>query len=131
MRTSKKTTPVKQVCHLAMTEPYRLASKYFPRVFVPCQAVDERWRKLRVDTDEQRKEWLRAKFITTDGKLVRLKFISTLNNGGQYFAEEFEHLCQRMFNMPFVQVQSHWIARLGYLDNYWDMIDLELVDDNA
>lgn len=130
MKQSNK-KPVASVSTLKLEEPYRLVSRYFPRVFVPCNAVDNRWRKVRHNGPEDFDVWIKAKFITTDGKIVRLHHIATWNNNEHNFDALFDEMCKEKFGMPFASVQSQWYARLGYLDGYWDLIDLELVDDNA
>jgi hypothetical protein len=129
-RSEKK--PTEPVSTLRLEEPYRLVSRYFPRVFVPCNAVDNRWRTVRFnDIKTDFDVWIRAKFITTDGKIVRLHHIAPWNNCDHGFDAEFDEMCKEKFGMPFSTVQSQWFARLRYLDGYWDLIDLELVDDNA
>ena len=63
-------------------------------------------------------------YDTADGVKVKLKFIGTWNNKDGLFDEELDKVCQDVLGVPFKTIKSIWIARLGYLDDYWHYVKL-------
>lgn len=65
-----------------------------------------------------------SEYDTADGVKVRMKFIGTWNNKDGLFDEELDKVCQDVLGVPFETIKSIWIARLGYLDDYWHYVKL-------
>lgn len=117
---AKKTRQIKDsVITITLTEPYRLSVKFAPKTLIPVQAVDKRWMSIRPTTSADWKLWLEATFITNDLKKVKVEFISATNNNDGSYDEQFDDLCQELYEMSFAQIKSIWKSRFGYLNNYW------------
>lgn len=103
-------------------ETYRIQAKYAPDVFFPSNAVDERFwkRDWNVNAD--------IRFETLDGKICIPKFISTTNNRDGWADERFDDFCKRKFDIPFCNLRSMWISRLGKIDYYWHWVQLTIVE---
>ena len=101
----------------SVTVEYRIDAKYAPVVFCPSNAIE--------DTFWRREENVDPLFRTADGKVCKPRFLGTTNNRCGDYEEEFDYICERRFNMPFSAVRSIWFARLGWLDDYWHLIELK------
>lgn len=110
-----KPAPVKVV------ETYRIQAKFAPDVFFPSNAVEERFwkRDWNINAD--------IRFETLDGKICIPKFISTTNNRSGEFDGRFDDFCMRKFDVPFCNIRSMWISRLGTIDYYWHWVQLQEV----
>ena len=118
---AKKTQQIKTI---TLTEPYRLNVKFAPKTLIPVQAVDKRWMGIRPTTSADWELCLGATFITNDLKKVKVEFISATNNNDGSYDEQFDSLCQELYEMSFAQIKSIWKSRFGYLDNYWYVVKL-------
>lgn len=119
-----KNKPEKKVVTIALTEPYRISVKFAPETIVPACAIDSRWLSLRPVTEADWELFQNATFVTNDMKRVRLEFVySFCNKDGEY--EDFlERTCQRLYNMPFCQINAIWRSRFLRLDDYWHVVRL-------
>lgn len=63
--------------------------------------------------------------VTNDGIAHKCEFISTWNDVGGVYEDEFESVCQRIYGIPFASIRSMWIGRLGRLDDFWHLIKLD------
>lgn len=63
-----------------------------------------------------------GEYETLDGVKCKVNPIGTWNNKDDYFIEEFDDLCQRLYGCNFAAIRSIWIGRLGHVDDIWDMV---------
>ena len=87
----------------------KIQSKYTERLVMPSNAASE-------DILE-----------TTDGVKCRLKYISTMNNENGNYDELLDDLCREMYDCPFSSIRSIWIARLGSVSDFWNLVEMEKI----
>ena len=66
-----------------------------------------------------------ALFETLDGKRSRPRFVAAWNNEGGEYDGELDDVCRRRFGFPFVNIRSMWNCRLGFVDDYWFLVETE------
>lgn len=66
---------------------------------------------------------------TTDGVKCRLKYISTMNNERGDYNDLLDDFCQDLYGFPFSSIRSIWIARLGSVSDFWNLVEMEKMDD--
>lgn len=107
---------VKQAPAVVPPTYYRIQAKFAPDIFFPSNALEERfW---------ERSGYENVRFTTLDDKNCIPQFISTTNNRDGEYDSNFDDFCQRMFGLPFVNIKSMWISRLGKVDYYWHWVKL-------
>lgn len=89
----------------------KIQSKYTERLVMPSNAASE-------DILE-----------TTDGVKCRLKYISTMNNERGDYNDLLDDFCQEFYGCPFSSIRSIWIARLGSVSDFWNLVEMEKIDD--
>lgn len=89
----------------------KIQSKYTERLVMPSNAVSE-------DMVE-----------TWDGVKCRLKYISTMNNERGDYNDLLDDFCQELYECPFSSIRSIWIARLGSVSDFWNLVEMEKIDD--
>ena len=70
-------------------------------------------------------------FQCSTGENVKIRWVSTFNNEDGWFEEELDSISQRLYNWSFSRVRSSWIARLGRVEGYWDLIKLYKVENDG
>ena len=100
-----------------VTIQYRILARSADYVFCPANAIEDEF--------YHRGQNVIPELVSTDGVIHKPTFIGTWNNTGGVYEDEFEDICQRRYQMPFVSIRSMWIGRLGRLDNYWHLIKLD------
>lgn len=88
-----------------------IQSKYTERLVMPSNAASE-------DIVE-----------TLDGVKCRLKYISTMNNERGDYNDLLDDFCQELYGCPFSSIRSIWIARLGSVSDFWNLVEMEKIDD--
>ena len=96
---------------------FAISSKFTEWVFCPANAIERGF--------YNRDASAVYGFRTIDGANALPQFVGTWNNTGGEFDEEFERICQDRYGLPFVNIRSIWISRLGYVENFWHLIKLE------
>ncbi len=66
--------------------PFKIQHKFMDACCVPDVAIDNTWKKY-ITTDANVQSWRKAEFVTSDGVLIELNFISSWK-GDQPTAEE-------------------------------------------
>lgn len=67
-------------------------------------------------------------FECMGGERVRVEWIGVYRNEKGESARELENLAQRLYGWSFARLQSTWIARLGKVDGWWDLLKLVKVE---
>lgn len=63
-------------------------------------------------------------FRCTSGEVVKVHWCGTFNNEKGLCENDLERHSQRLYNWSFSRVRSHWIARLGKVEGYFDWVKL-------
>ena len=56
-----------------------------------------------------------------------MEWLGTFRNERGESQEWLERIAQNLYGWTFERVQSHWIARLGKVEGFWDKIRLRKV----
>ena len=64
---------------------------------------------------------------TTDGVKCRLKYISTMNNDRGDYNDLLDDFCQELYGCTFSSIRSIWIARLGSVSDFWNLVEMEKI----
>lgn len=102
---------------IRVVKQYRIQAKFAEYVFCPANAIEYEF--------YNRDSCVIPEFITNDGTTHRPTFISTWNNLDRVYEDEFEDICQKYYDEPFVTIRSIWIGRLDRIDDFWHLIKLE------
>lgn len=63
-------------------------------------------------------------FMCSNGVVVKAHWCGTFNNEKGWCEKDLERHSQRLYGWTFSRVRSHWIARLGKVEDWWDRIKL-------
>jgi len=102
-----------------VVKQYRIDAKSADYVFCPANAIEDEF--------YHRNSNVIPELVTRDGVVHSCTFISTWNNSGGVYEDEFDNVCQRYFGISFMSIQSVWIGRLGKVDSFWHLIKLEKI----
>lgn len=99
------------------TRAYRVQARGADALLLPRNAVEDAFwvRKAEVD----------VLLETLDGKRMRPRFVAAWNNKGGVYDGELDCVCQQRFGFPFVNIRSMWNSRLGFVDDYWFLVELK------
>ena len=100
-----------------ITEQYYIQAKSSEWILCPANAIAREF--------YTRAPNIEPELVTNDGVIHKCQFVSTWNNRDGVYEDEFECVCQRLYNMSFESIRSMWIGRLGRLDDYWHLIKLD------
>jgi hypothetical protein len=67
-------------------------------------------------------------FKCATGEVVKIHWCGTFNNERGWSEKDLENMSQRLYNWTFARVRSNWIARLGKVEDWWDLIKLYKVE---
>lgn len=67
-------------------------------------------------------------FECLGGERVRVEWHGIYRNEKGESERELESLAQRLYGWSFARLQSTWIARLGKIDGWWDLLRLVKVE---
>ena len=67
-------------------------------------------------------------FKCATGEVVRVEWLGVFRNERGESQEQLEWISQLLYDWTFDRVQSHWIARLGKVEGYWDKVRLRKVE---
>lgn len=96
---------------------YRISARFVDEALVPARALDCDYHG---DNDE-------AEFVTTDGVVVKLKFICTMNNADDWCRDSLEAYCEINYKRPFDQIEYMWVDKLGRLDDWWHVVKMKRI----
>ena len=87
--------------------------KYKEEHLLPCEITQGRMNRL-----------LRC----VGGEVVCVEWLGTFRNERGESQEQLEWISQCLYGWTFERVQSHWIARLGKVEGFWDKVRLRKVE---
>lgn len=93
---------------------YRLNAKYVDEALLPARAFGYDFKGDNIN----------AEFETSDGLIVKLEFVSTMNNTDGFCKDFLESFCNRRYGMTLQQYEYHWIDRLDRLDDWWHIVKM-------
>ena len=99
------------------TKVYRVQARGADALLLPRNAVEDAFWTRRVEVD--------ALFETLDGKRSCPRFVAAWNNKEGEYDGELDRVCRRRFGFPFVNIRSMWNCRLGFVDDYWFLVEAE------
>lgn len=67
-------------------------------------------------------------FKCATGEVVRVEWLGTFRNERGESQEWLERIAQNLYDWTFERVQSHWIARLGKVEGWYDKLRLRKVE---
>jgi hypothetical protein len=67
-------------------------------------------------------------FKCATGEIVRVEWLGVFRNERGESQEHLEWISQCLYGWTFERVQSHWIARLGKVEGFWDKIRMREVE---
>ena len=100
-----------------VTQQYKIQAKFNEYVLCPRNAIEPGF--------YTRNPAILPELVTADGSVCEAEFISTWNDTGGVYDDEFDNICQCRFGVPFVSIRSIWIGRLGRIDDFWHLIKLK------
>lgn len=95
---------------------FQIKTKFAPKALIPTNAIERDW---ATTPDTQN-----IPLQTMDGKIAQIRVIGAYNNAEGGWNDHFDEICQELYKMPFSAVQSNYKARLGYITNYWYLIEM-------
>lgn len=99
------------------TRVFRVQARGADALLLPRNAVEDAFWTRRAEVD--------ALFETLDGKRSRPRFVAAWNNKGGEYDGELDRVCRERFGFPFVNIRSMWNSRLGFVDDYWFLVETE------
>lgn len=121
---AKKSTSQKSKVTIYPAEPYKLSTKFAPRVLIPCEAFDRRYTDLHPLTPDDYQRLKTLRFVTTDGVYAYVEVEMVANNADGAYDELLDQYAQEFYHLPFVTVRAVWRSRYARLDEYWMLIKL-------
>lgn len=87
--------------------------KYKEEHLLPCEITQGRMNRL-----------LRC----VGGEVVYAEWLGVFRNERGESQEQLEWISQYLYGWTFERVQSHWIARLGKVEGFWDKVRIRKVE---
>lgn len=88
----------------------QIQSKFVPKLILPRNAFEE----------------FGEEYQTTDGKVVTMDFLTCWKNTDNQMEDDLDNCCQNVLGCPFSLIRSLWIGRLGYVDEFWYLVKLDI-----
>ena len=88
----------------------QILCKFAPKILAPRNAFDG----------------FSEEYQTLDGKVCTLEFLSGWKNTDGDMDDDLDCCCQHVLGCSFDTIRSIWISRLGHVDEFWFLVELNL-----
>lgn len=114
---------------IVLSEPYRLYAKYAEESLLPKEAIDWRYFRFGILSEENRRIWENAKFVTSEGIFTRIRIKAIILNGDSQGEAWLEWKSEELYGIPFQAVRSVWFSRLDDMSDVWYYVEMTRIEE--